>query len=138
MHELYNGLNESNSKRIDEAHVGVFYYIHGDVYADSSSIRNADQYGGFVNYGSHYDFWEDELTDYILPGERSHDYAYYPRGRVVFSQELHKYILYIDEILANPPIIQKIADEFGLSNGSFYVDTDDEHYRHYQPDSEVS
>ncbi len=134
MHKLYTTLRESH--RFDEGVVGVFFYINGEVQADTANLRDADTYGGFYNYGSHYEAWDD-IYDLYRRGELVNDYGYYPRGRVVFDRNLHKYILYIDPVLNTPKRIQKIADEFGLSNGGFYVDTDDEHYSHDQPNDEV-
>lgn len=133
MRYIYDKLLEDNLKKsLRESVVGVFYIINDEIYSDTTSLRNADEYGNFYNYGSHYDFYYDELVPYYtdMPWLKEIDYDYYPRGRVVYDRNQHKYILYIDPSLENDHYINMIAREFGLQNGGFYVDTEDEHYTH--------
>lgn len=128
---IYNKLREdNNSKKLVESAVGVFYIINGEIYSDATSLRNSEQYGDSYSYGSHYDFYYDELSKYYdMPWLKDIDYDYYPRGRVIFDKSKNKYILYLDPSLENPEDIQMIADEFGLHNGGFYIGHD-EHYTH--------
>lgn len=129
---IYNKLKENNNsnKRLDEAVVGVFYIINGEIYSDATRLNNAEEYGNYYQYGSHYDFYYNELAKYYdMPYLSRLDYDYYPRGRVVFDRNQHKYILYLDKSLETPEYIQMIADEFGLQNGGFYIGND-EHYTH--------
>lgn len=131
MRYLYNNLNEDHrSTRMDESSVGVFYIINDEIYSDTASLRNAEEYGGMLNYGSHYDFYYDELCKYYgMPWLKDLDYDYYPRGRVIFDRNEHKYVLYLDPALETDHYISMIADEFDLHNGGFYIDHD-EHYKH--------
>jgi len=131
MRRIYNELIENNVRDLRESAVGVFYIINDEIYSDATTVRNAEAYNNKYTYGVHYDFYYDELAKYYdMPWLNDVDYDYYPRGRVIFDKDENKYILYIDPVLNTPKYISMIADEFGLHNGGFYVDTDDEHYSH--------
>jgi len=112
--------------RLVEANVGVFYYIFNKLYSDDVSVRDGDTYGGFVNYGSHYDFWRELSRTSRMFSDAAYDS--FPRGRVIFDKNQNKYIIYIDKKLDNPTVIDKIADKFGLRSGSYIVNSEDEHY----------
>lgn len=128
---IYNKLVEDNVRDLRESAVGVFYIINDEIYSDATNVRNADEYGQSYTYGSHYDFYYDELAKYYdMPWLEEIDYDYYPRGRVIFRKDLNKYVLFLDPDLDKPKYVDMIAQEFGLHNGGFYVDTEDEHYAH--------
>lgn len=128
---IYNKLVEDNVRDLRESAVGVFYIINDEIYSDATNVRNADKYGQSYTYGSHYDFYYDELAKYYdMPWLKEIDYDYYPRGRVIFRKDLNKYVLFLDPDLDKPKYVDMIAQEFGLHNGGFYVDTEDEHYAH--------
>ena len=127
---IYNKLIEDNVRDLRESAVGVFYVINDEIYSDATNVRNAEEYGNSFTYGSHYDFYYDELAKYYdMPWLKYIDYDYYPRGRVIFDKNANKYVLYMDPALETPHYIDMIAQEFGLHNNGFYIDHD-EHYVH--------
>ena len=132
MEEIVNKLIES--KRLREARVGAFYFIGNKIVSNDIDVRDADEYGGFKNYSSHWDLWRAFLKEY--PEYSSLDYDYFPRGRVIFDKEKYKYILYIDPKLNAPEYLDKIKAQYRLSSGSFLFG-DDEHYVSQQPKEDI-
>ena len=120
--------------RLDEGKVGAFYFLGDHILSNAADVRDAEEYGGFVNYSSHWDLWSAFLRKY--PDYKYLDYDYFPRGRIVFDKNIHKYILYIDPKLNSRKYLDKIEDEFGLTRSS-YVFGEDEHYRSQQPIDDI-
>lgn len=123
-----------DNKRINEARVGAFYFIGNKIISNDADVRDAESYGDFVNYSSHWDLWNAFVKAY--PEYDELDYDYFPRGRVIFDRGQHKYILYIDPKLNSSKYINKIKSRYGLSSGAFRLG-DDEHYSSQQPVSDI-
>lgn len=132
MKEIVDKLIES--KRLRESRVGAFYFIGNKIISNDIDVRDADEYGGFKNYSSHWDLWRAFLKEY--PEYDSLDYDYFPRGRVVFDGNKHKYVLYLDSKLTEPKYLNKIKSQYRLSSGSF-IFGDDEHYTSQQPIDDI-
>lgn len=108
--------------------VGIFFKVANDLLIDSTTLETAEPYGEALQYGGHYDF--HETLEPSTPVERrfkSHDYDYYPRGRVVFFPKLNKFILYADPCLIEEDMVRVITI-FGL-DGQVVDVASDEHYR---------
>lgn len=132
MREIVSRLFEN--KRLHEARVGAFYFIGNKIITNDIDVRNGESYGGYVNYSSHWDLWRAFLREY--PEYKGLNYDYFPRGRVVFDGNTHKYILYIDPKLNSDKYLSKIKSHYRLASGS-YVLGDDEHYSSEQPEDDI-
>lgn len=115
-----------HKRTLNEGLIGPFYYIDGEVYSDATSIRAGEEYGDFVTYGSHWDFFNDEIVEYI-PNATSHDYDFYPRGRSVFNTADRKFHLYVPDNFSDSQIAD-VMGEFALSRTNTVVHKEDEHY----------
>jgi len=107
--------------------VGAFFYINENIYSDSVKIDEAELYGNFKTWGSHYEFWDvlsenNEKLKYL-------DYNYYPRGRVTYNYIKDEYYIYLNSKLNNQAILEKISEEFNLSDKNYIIDDKDEHYQ---------
>lgn len=109
----------------NETRVGVFYSIKNKVYADSVPVRQGESGGGFVNHGLHWSMWDSLSKAMNIP--YSIDYDHFARGRVIFDQKDHKYIVYIDKKLNNSTDLSKIEKEFKLQPGGYKIEFD-QHY----------
>lgn len=108
--------------------VGIFFKVAGSFLIDSVSLETGEPYGDAIQYGGHYCFHEScEPATVQERRFKSHDYDYYPRGRVVYLPKRNTFILYIDPCLTNDDV-QQIACLFGLVGQPVEV-TGDEHYR---------
>lgn len=132
MKEIVDRLMEN--RRLSESRVGAFYFIGNKIISNDKDVREADSYGGYVNYSSHWDLWRAFLREY--PEYDFFDYDYFPRGRVVFDSNKHKYVLYIDPKLNSPKYLDKIKSRYHLTSGSF-IFGDDEHYVSQQPEDDI-
>ena len=110
-----------------EARVGAFYYAYDHLWSDDEKVRDADEYGGFINYASHASLYDDLKA--MFPKLFSKvSYDYFPRGRVVFNKATRKFIIYMDPKLNKPKIINDILDQYDIPSSQYVIDTTDEHY----------
>ncbi len=106
--------------------VGIFFMVAGDLLLDAVPLSQGEHYGQAVGFSGHYDFWEAlSPKTSIETLFKSHDYDYYPRGRVVFFKNTGRYSLYADACL-NQRDLEKVVKAFQLSN---YRLARDEHYQ---------
>ena len=101
--------------------------MNGDILSNEVDMRHGEEYGDFVNYSSHWDLWRAAQKAY--PVLKDIEYDTFPRGRVVYNKNTHKYIIYMDPVLNNEIDIDLITDRFNLRSGSYLVDDKDEHYQ---------
>lgn len=121
-----NIVHKLQENRLTESHVGAFYMIGDTLLSNNVKVSDGDEYGGFVNYSTHWDLWKALCQTYRKLS--NYEYDDFPRGRVVFDKTNRKFIIYLDKKLNNPKAIDKICQEYGL--GSNYVVNDtDEHYQ---------
>lgn len=107
--------------------VGPFFYIASKIISDSVNWDQAEKYGDFKTWGSHYNFW-DVLSDANWEF-RELDYNYFPRGRVTYNFVQDKYYIYLNPKLNKEKILAKIIKEYDLSGLNYVVDDKDEHYQ---------
>lgn len=122
------------NRLLNESKVGAFYFIGNKIISNDTDLRNGEEYGGFVNYSSHWDLWSAFLKEY--PEYKSLDYDYFPRGRVIFDKKKWKYILYLDDKLKSPKYLDKIERQYNLRKGSYEIGKD-EHYQSLQPEYDI-
>ncbi len=113
---------DSNSK------VGIFFKVSNDFLIDALPVNSGEPYGDAIQYSGHYDFHEALLPK--SPAEfsfKSHDYDFYPRGRVVYFQASESFTLYSDPCLTQEDI-GRLINLFNL-DGQKIIIASDEHYR---------
>lgn len=122
--------------KLHEARVGAFYIVNGDILSNDTEVTRGDEYGDFVNYSSHWDLWRAAQRAY--PELRKVEYDTFPRGRVIYNKNTHKYTIYLDPKLNNEIDIELITIQYRLKSGSYIINDTDEHYQSSDnPPSEI-
>ena len=107
--------------------VGVFWIHNGLMRSESTSLRDAVDYGDFkIHDRSHYAAWEGVVS--ADPSWAALEYDQIPRGRVLFRPDLQQpeFTVYLPAELKDHE--SQIRAEFKL-NGKVSFDYSDEHYR---------
>jgi len=101
--------------------VGIFWLNGPEIISFVDDVREVEQIAGFKDSDhNHYEDW----PKLRIKG----DYTSIPRGRVLYSAEYDKYIVYIPTSLSkNKAVLSKIFREFSLPTSKILVKTD-EHY----------
>lgn len=108
--------------------VGIFFKVECDLLVDAVDTMYGEPYGEAVQYGGHFDFWNNlRPRNQCQRQFKAHAYDYYPRGRVVYFTKTNEYRLYSDRCLSVDDV-QAVVKEFKLENQLFNVVGDD-HYR---------
>lgn len=125
------------------AKVGFFWVVNDRmgqdaILAEMVDLSQGEVYGpSVVHPGGHYKFWTKMkrlgsswlrakgLSSSLVATE----YEEWPRGRVSFSLETRRFMLFADPRLRTASRIAMIQDAFGLPEGSFEIRSDG----HYQP-----
>lgn len=115
-------------QRIDESgpSVGSFFWIDGKLASYPEEVRDLKfEQGTWVNSN----LLHMQLLDMIRRKypEIKDDYAYYPRGRVIFNKDQNKYYIYLDKCIKKPNIEKMILSRFNLRYQD-YVILEEEHY----------
>lgn len=106
--------------------VGIFFIVNGSVVLDTAPLEQGELYGDTIGFSGHYDYWEA-----LMPKNskeqlfKSHEYDYFPRGRVVYFMKSKNFRLYADHCLKKTDL-EKIAETFYLPA---YQLARDEHYQ---------
>jgi hypothetical protein len=122
--------------------VGIFWSIPAPdrswtILVDATSLADAEPYGEFLTHArGHYQVWSRWQRTRMAPVDdrfirqavADHEYEFFPRGRIVYNTLTRTFILYADRRLQQKATIATIADEFGLTGGTFVVRSD-AHYR---------
>jgi hypothetical protein len=122
--------------------VGIFWGIaEGNnqlaLLTQRTNQLQAEPYGDFLTHpNGHYEVWEqlNELPLKVfrardLPEQiRTHEYEFYPRGRVVYEIPQKRFFLYRDSKLANESFVAVATRWFNLTNETVVIRSD-EHYR---------
>ena len=93
--------------------VGIFWILPKKLLAFGVPYIEGEKYGDFINTpAGHYETWEElRKTSGKLPA----DYTSYPRGRIVYSINDQKYLVYLNrKHLKNERIKKRIIKEFRL------------------------
>lgn len=111
-----------------DAKVGIFFKVLNDFLIDALPVDEGEPYGDAIQYSGHYDFHET-LTPKTSAEFRfkSHDYDFYPRGRVVYFQASGTFTLYVDPCLTAEDTNQLLT-LFNLDGLKVNIAAD-EHYR---------
>jgi len=119
-------VHKLQESRLNESDVGAFYMVGDNLLSNSVKLSDGDEYGGFINYSSHWDLWKALCRSY--PKLKNYEYDDFPRGRVVFDKTSRKSIIYLDKKLNNPQAVDKICKEYHLGS-NYEVNDEDEHYQ---------
>lgn len=112
-----------------EGKVGAFFFLGNSVVSDSIVCQKADSYGVWKNWSSHDSFWAElGKTDKAY---KNSEYFIYPRGRVAYNTEKNLFYIYLNPILNNPEIVNKVIREFSLTGCEYLIDDTDVHYKFY-------
>ena len=104
---------------------------------DSTPLVEAEPYGDFLTHPrGHHEVWDDwhqlgpaGLARRGLPTVIAwHEYEHFPRGRVVFDTQSHRFTLYADRKLQVPGTIRQVLAAFALNPALCHVHSD-LHYR---------
>jgi len=119
----------SKSKKAAIPEVGIFWIDDsGKMYAESISLRDAEDYGEFKIFeGSHFESWSKATR--ANPQWREKEYDEIPRGRVVFRKDPKKpeFIVYLPKRIVKYK--SKVIGWFKLPSGHLRLNTSDEHYQ---------
>jgi hypothetical protein len=116
--------------------VGIFWCIDSTIIGDAVSQEKGEPYGDAIQYGGHFEFWENLAPASVAERKfKSHAYDYYPRGRMVLFPTRRTVRLYVDRCM-DGDAIKTALEFFGPSEYQFEIEKD-EHYqcagcnRHY-------
>jgi len=125
----FRRINEAKTKKALTPEVGIFWIdSDGTMFADSVSLTDAEDSGGFKDYGSsHYVMWAKAVR--ANPKWKGLEYEQIPRGRVVYKKDPKKpeFIVYMDK--GSSKFKAKVIRRFNLPAGSVRFDFSDEHYQ---------
>ena len=126
---LYSGdvkrINWEYHKHYFHQWVGPFFYINNKIYELKADITEGKFDDAFINHPeSHFDFFYQYL--YHL----GDDYGEFPRGRVIYNNQINEFYIYIDKSLVNKKeIINRVRTLYNLTSDNVVVKCD-EHYKH--------
>jgi hypothetical protein len=113
-------------KKSKSPYLGLFYVIHEKLYWDGLPIRYCENSFHFRIYPKmHPTFWNNIIIK-NKPELDKFDAYYFPRGRVVYDNKLHKYELVADKCkISNEKIVSQIIGEmkFSRKNTNILGDT---------------
>jgi len=117
------------SKKASIPELGIFWIDDsGTMFAESVSLRDAEDYGDFKIFGGdHFNLWDKAVR--AVPQWEGMEYEEIPRGRVVYKKDPHKpeFIVYLPKRILRYK--NKVVGRFNLPTGHIRFDTSDEHYR---------
>ena len=104
--------------------VGPFFYVDGQIKAHKEPLSRFDPNIRFLDSGmSHFEFFDSLGID--------GDYGNYPRGRVLYDNLEHRFLIYIDKALDKKSIKERIKGEFECGDEGVEVEfRRDSHYVH--------
>jgi hypothetical protein len=112
-------------------HVGIFYIVDGRVFLDSTEASTIRSPGKFISFNrSHVMYW-DEIVANERPDMKGVHFAYCPRGRVTYFKDKEKYVIWLDECIADHEI-EEIRSRMNLTpeNSEIVVGrTTGQHYK---------
>jgi hypothetical protein len=111
--------------------LAVFWYVNGDFIGQEDTLRGSSvqQFGDYSQIDAdHFFIWDDYKN--LNPSAYDKDYDYFPRGRVIFDNRLHKFKVVADrKITDNPSIRSELLSHYGLPITTIFEF--DEHYQSY-------
>jgi len=126
-------MNKAEKKMLEKVastpEVGIFWIDgSGAMFADSVPLPDAEDTGGFRDYGSsHYAMWAKAVRS--NPKWKGLEYEQIPRGRVVYKKDPKKpeFIVYMAKVSVKHK--SKVIRRFNLPAGYIRFDFSDEHYQ---------
>lgn len=119
----------SSKKRASLPEVGIFWIDDdGTMFADSVTLKDAEQAGDFADYGgSHYAIWDKAVR--LNPKWKGLEYEQVPRGRVVckMDSKMPMFTVYMAKRLSK--FKKKVIARFNLPAKGICWDYSDEHYQ---------
>ena len=112
------------------ARVGIFFLVDGTWLIDAVPVAEGEPYGVAVQHGGHDDYWA-ALQPHTAAERRfaSHDYDYFPRGRVVHFPATQSYRVYVDNCLTPAQRIELLAEfDVPAESAVFEGNEDGTHY----------
>jgi hypothetical protein len=97
--------------------VGIFWRVNGVIVIDRSTLDEAEPYGDCITHAAgHYERWQEwqelgmaRLADIGYPDRiASTEYDQWPRGRIVYETPPRRFVLYADQRLQKPDIIDTL------------------------------
>jgi hypothetical protein len=131
--EFYNAMSSvpiegRNSQDTENSgpYIGLFYVVHGRLYWKGIPAERADG-AYFKSYAKTLSkFWDLDLTR-RFPQLKEHNFAQFPRGRVVFDVKNDAFSILTDKcVVENPDLIKQIVSEMGLPEDRVTVVVDKE------------
>lgn len=127
---MFRSLNaKAKSKKASIPEVGIFWIDdRGNMFAESVSLRDAEDYGEFKIFeGSHFESWDKAVR--ANPSWRGLEYEEIPRGRVVYHKDPKKneFIVYMPRKSSKHK--GKVVARFSLPAGHVRFDFSDDHYQ---------
>jgi len=117
------------SKKASIPELGIFWIDDsGTMFAESVSLRDAEDYGDFKIFGGdHFNLWDKAVR--AVPQWEGMEYEEVPRGRVVYKKDPKKpeFVVYLPKRILRYK--GKVVGRFNLPTGHIRFDTADEHYR---------
>ena len=103
-------------KQLDDAgvsQVGIFWILPKKLLVFGVPYTVGENYGDFINTpDGHYETWEQIRK---VSGKLPEDYTVYPRGRIVYSINDQKFIIYLNrKHIQNARIKKRIIRKFWL------------------------
>ncbi len=140
--EMIDQRNQISLAASGKPQVGIFYIINEKIYWEGETptlILNSE--GGQKNYfRTHSHFFYTTIAKYILPDllkplislldrKNQRAWKYYPRGRVLCSENNQEFIVYCDKhITTNEAYKNMVKNEMNLPYSTVF-ETDGSHYR---------
>ncbi len=107
--------------------IGIFWVYKDTVIGKAIKLEEGQKntLGIIDSHDNHIDFWEDN-PNFLnpFPELRGSEYHIVPRGRVLYSKEEKKVIVYMDKVLFNEKIKRVIVEFFLLENVEILWKTD--------------
>ena len=119
-------------KKVIEASINskllaVFWYIDGQFVGAEGTLKDGILYGDYLQLDDdHFEIWDKFNSD------KSIEYDYYPRGRIMFNTKIHKFVVVGDCKIVNSYKVKKmLLQYYGLPESTIF-----EYDEHYQSDCE--
>ena len=115
-----------SSPQIMTQAIGIFFVVNSEVMFDAVPLEQGELYGDTITFSGHYDYWLALVPK--NPTEqrfKSHEYDYFPRGRLVYFVKSNSFRLYADRCLKKADL-KKVAETFHLPACQL---ARDEHYQ---------
>lgn len=94
--------------------VGIFWFHHGELWADSVPHTHGEAYGDYINgRNDHASYWRN--LQRISPEFKALEYDEVPRGRVLYSKPENRFVVYGSrQFLQNEAQKAEVLKEFRL------------------------